>query len=91
MTTQSAWLCATPLSILSPAIIIPSVGGLSNDKKEFHIYESTFSDIMGIMMFYFLAGGLNPEEDPGALGFIGNSVLTIVISIVASYALVLIF
>lgn len=53
MTMQSAWLYATPLSILSSAIIIPSVSGFSEKKKEFHIYESTFSDIMGIMMFYF--------------------------------------
>jgi len=91
MTMQSAWLYATPLSILSSAIIIPSVSGLRDDKKEFHIYESTFSDIMGIMMFYFLTGGLDPETDSGAVGFAGNIVLTIIIAIVASYALVLIF
>ena len=91
MTMQSAWLYATPLSILSSAIIIPSVSGLREDKKEFHIYESTFSDIMGIMMFYFLAGKLDPETDAGPVGFAGNIVLTIVIAIVASYALVLIF
>lgn len=52
MTMQSAWLYAAPLSFLSSAIIIPSVSGLSNNKKDFHIYESTFSDILGIMMFY---------------------------------------
>ncbi len=91
MTMQSAWLYATPLSILSSAIIIPSVGGLAADKKEFHIYESTFSDIMGIMMFYFLAGGLDPAEDSGVTGFAGNIVLTIVVALVASYALILIF
>lgn len=91
MTMQSAWLYATPLSILSSAIIIPSVSALREDKKEFHIYESTFSDIMGIMMFYFLTGGLNPETDSGAIGFAGNIILTIIIAIVASYALVLIF
>jgi hypothetical protein len=91
MSMQSALLYATPLSILSSAIIIPSVSGLREDKKEFHIYESTFSDIMGIMMFYFLTGGLDPETDTGAVGFAGNIVLTIVIAIVASYALVLIF
>lgn len=91
MDMQSAWLYATPLSILSSAIIIPSVSGLRDDKKEFHIYESTFSDIMGIMMFYFLTGGLDPKTDTGAVGFAGNLVLTIVIAIVASYALVLIF
>ncbi len=91
MTMQAAWLYATPLSILSSAIIIPSVSGLSEAKKEFHIYESTFSDIMGIMMFYYLIGGLNPAEDAGAAGFAGNLVLTIVIGLVASYAIILIF
>ncbi|WP_405380373.1 cation:proton antiporter [Maribacter sp. LLG6340-A2] len=91
MTIQSAWLYATPLSILSSAIIIPSVGGLQQKKKEFHIYESTFSDIIGIMMFYFLTGQLNPTEDNGAVGFAWNLLLTIVIALVASYAIILIF
>ncbi len=91
MSMQSAWLYATPLSILSSAIIIPSVGGLVAAKKEFHIYESTFSDIFGIMMFYFLAGGLNPAEDSGVAGFSINLVLTIVIAVVASYAIILVF
>lgn len=91
MTMQSAWLYATPLSILSSAIIIPSVSGLNGNKKEFHIYESTFSDIMGIMMFYFLTGKLTPSEDSGLIGFAGNIVFTIVISLVASYAIIIIF
>jgi NhaP-type Na+/H+ or K+/H+ antiporter len=91
MTMQSAWLYATPLSILSSAIIIPSVLGLTGDKREFHIYESTFSDIMGIMMFYFLTGKLNPAEDGGIAGFSGNLILTIVISLVASYGIILVF
>ncbi len=91
MTMQSAWLYATPLSILSSAIIIPSVLGLTGSKREFHIYESTFSDILGIMMFYFLTGKLNPAEDGGIAGFSGNLILTIVISLVASYGIILIF
>ncbi len=91
MSMQSAWLYATPLSILSSAIIIPSVSGLSDAKREFHIYESTFSDIMGIMMFYYLIGGLDPSGDHGAVGFAGNILLTIVIGLVASYAIILIF
>ncbi|MDQ1772300.1 sodium:proton exchanger [Labilibaculum sp. A4] len=91
MTMESAWLYATPLSILSSAIIIPSVSGLNAGKKEFHIYESTFSDIMGIMMFYFLTGKLNPAEDSGVTGFAGNILLTIIISLIASYAIILIF
>ncbi|GAA4278739.1 cation:proton antiporter domain-containing protein [Aquimarina mytili] len=91
MTMQSAWLYATPLSILSSAIIIPSVSSLKEAKKEFHIYESTFSDILGIMLFYFLTGRLNPAEDSGVGGFFLNLILTIIISLVASYAIILIF
>ncbi|MFL1895308.1 cation:proton antiporter [Aquimarina sp. 2-A2] len=91
MTMQSAWLYATPLSILSSAIIIPSVVSLSEVKKEFHIYESTFSDILGIMLFYFLSGSLNPAEDSGVTGFALNLVLTVVISLIASYGIILIF
>jgi len=91
MTMETAWLYATPLSILSSAIIIPSVSSLSEAKKEFHIYESTFSDILGIMLFYFLTGRLNPTEDSGVSGFFLNLLITIVISLIASYAIILIF
>ncbi len=97
MTMQSAWLYATPLSILSSAIIIPSVSGLRADKKEFHIYESTFSDILGIMLFYFLTSQLGGDGHGGdggggdLLGFGGNVLLTIVISLVASYLIILVF
>lgn len=91
MTMKSAWLYATPLSILSSAIIIPSVAGLKPNVKEFHIYESTFSDIIGIMMFYFLVGELNPSESSGFIGFGLNLLVTILIAVVASYVIIYIF
>lgn len=93
MTMEQAWIYATPLSILSSAIIIPSVSAFKKDKKEFHIYESTFSDIMGIMLFYFLTGNAESHSDGGSgfVPFIGNVALTIVISLIASYLIVLIF
>lgn len=92
MTMEKAWVYATPLSILSSAIIIPSVSGLREDKKEFHIYESTFSDILGIMAFYFLTGQLDAAEHASGIGgFAGNVLLTIVLSVIASYIIVLIF
>jgi NhaP-type Na+/H+ or K+/H+ antiporter len=92
ISTEKAWIYATPLSILSSAIIIPSVAGLKSDKREFHIYESTFSDIFGIIVFYFL---ISPFESEGhgttLIAYSGNIVLTIVISLIASYIIVLIF
>ena len=92
MSMELAWLYATPLSILSSAIIIPSVTGLSSHKKEFHIYESTFSDILGIMLFYFLLGPLeHADHSSGLSGFFQNLGLTIAISVIASYLIVLVF
>ncbi|GJM35574.1 MAG: hypothetical protein DHS20C18_45750 [Saprospiraceae bacterium] len=92
MTMKAAYLYATPLSILSSAIIIPSVSGLKEHKKEFHIYESTFSDILGIMVFYFLTGKLGAvEHSTSFVGFMGNVVLTIILSLIASYLIVLVF
>ncbi|HHG86167.1 MAG TPA: sodium:proton exchanger, partial [Bacteroidetes bacterium] len=94
MSTGVAWLYATPLSILSSAIIIPSVNGLTASKKEFHIYESTFSDILGIMLFYFLTAQLDShhvEGGSGVLSFFGSLGLTILISVIASYVIMLIF
>ena len=97
MEITKAWLYATPLSILSSAIIIPSVSELRPDKKEFHIYESTFSDILGIILFYFLSGKLLAEVDPighpggGAVAYAGTIGLTVILSLIASYIIVLIF
>ncbi len=87
-----ALVYAVPLSIMSSAIIIPSVGRLSKEKREFMIYESTFSDILGIMFFYFLIQNAAAENAGAVIIDIGKNIgLTLVISIVASYGLVVLF
>ncbi len=43
-----------PLSIISSAIAIPSVKHLSSRDKEFIIYESSLSDIFGVLFFTFI-------------------------------------
>ncbi len=92
MDRATAWIYATPLSILSSAIIIPSVTGLNESKKEFHIYESTFSDILGIMVFYYLTDQIDAAQDTsGFAGFSLKVVATIIISFIASYSIVIIF
>jgi len=88
----SCMIYAIPLSIMSSAIIIPSVGGLMGKKKEFMVYESTFSDILGIMFFYFMIESHEKEGFQEIAGYIGlNMLVTVVVSIVLSYALVFIF
>ncbi|MDG1330880.1 MAG: cation:proton antiporter [Crocinitomicaceae bacterium] len=91
-TLYTAVVYAIPLSIMSSAIIIPSVGRLTGSKKEFMIYESTFSDILGIMVFYFMIGA-----DGGAGGgsivweIVINIGVTLLISVVVAYGLVYLF
>jgi hypothetical protein len=45
---------AIPYSLISSAIAIPSSKGLSQENREFVVYESTFSDIIGVLAFNFM-------------------------------------
>lgn len=88
----SGMLYAVPLAVMSSAIVIPSVSNLQADKREFMIYESTFSDILGIMVFYFILGGTHASSAKGMwVGGFFNIFITVIISVVASYGLILLF
>lgn len=80
---------ALPLSIMSSSIVLPSIHGLSDDKKEFLVYEASFSDILGIMLFnYFTANEILTLFSVGVFGL--NLVIAIVASVVISYLLFLV-
>lgn len=91
--TISAVIYAVPLSIMSSAVVIPSVSTLPENKKEFMIYESTISDILGIMVFYFLLEHAGSGQSGAMIASdIGLSILiTVALSIVLSYILILAF
>jgi len=83
---------AIPLSVMSSAIICPSVTELEEEKKEFMIFESTFSDILGIMLFYFVLSFAESGEISGAAAQFGISLFsTIIVSVVASILLIIFF
>ena len=84
-----AMLYAVPLSILSSAIIIPSVAGLMKSKKEFLVYESAFSDILGIMFFYFLIAHADSTSIGGIVLSVSLNIFsTVILAVLASYFLV---
>jgi cell volume regulation protein A len=92
MTIIEALLFTIPLSILSSAIILPSIDSLDEYKKEFMIYESTFSDILGIVGFYSVMSFLGPDSKSEIYGEVfSNLIFTIVFSVIASYILIYIF
>lgn len=86
-------LYATPPAVLSSAIIIPSVRGLKEVNREFHIYESIFSDILGILLFYFFEylAEHSTSITHAVWAFSWKSFLTVIVSIFITYILILVF
>ena len=57
-----AVLFAIPLAIISSAVAIPSASSLLQLEREFVVYESTFSDILGIMIFNYALRQLESQQ-----------------------------
>lgn len=81
---------AIPFCVISSAIAIPSVRSLKSSSKEFVIYESSLSDILGVLFFNFVALntviGINSFKDFG-LQLIIISIVSFAATIVLSYLL----
>jgi len=91
LTGEGIRLCvlnAVPLGVISSAIAIPSAGILPADRKEFIIYESSFSDIFGIILFNFMVS----HDEITALSFVELGWSTLIILILAGvFCLILMF
>lgn len=85
---QSCFVNAVPMAVISSAIVIPTVTNLSPDKKEFLIYEATFSDILGIMIFNFVIQD-SLWSASSMFSFVGNLTVISLISVVCSLSLLL--
>ena len=75
---------AIPLSIMSSSIVIPSINPLSAQKKEFLVYEASFSDIIGIIAFnYFTAKDFLSWTSVGNFGvsLISSVILSVLLSL----------
>ena len=68
---------AVPFSVISSAIAIPSVSNIAPEKKEFVVYESTFSDIIGIILFNFLL--YNEKIDGSSFLWLGLDTLIVIV------------
>lgn len=82
------FLNAVPLGIISSAIAIPSANVLSPARKEFIVYESSLSDIFGIILFNFMIA----NQTITAYSFVQLGWSTVVILIVAAiFCLILLY
>ncbi len=75
---------AIPLCVISSSIAIPSARNLSKYNKEFVVYESSFSDIIGVLLFNFLT--LNAVINLTAFADFGIQIIIItVISFISHF------
>ncbi|HAE34936.1 MAG TPA: hypothetical protein DCG22_04030 [Bacteroidetes bacterium] len=80
---QQAVINAIPLSIISSAVAIPAASSLMKADKEFVVYESSFSDIIGIVLFnYFTVN----SEISVSTGFyeLGSMAMIILVAVLLS-------
>lgn len=77
---------AIPFCVISSAIAIPSVRALAKHTREFVIYESSLSDILGVLFFNFIT--MNSVFDMSCVVDFGLELLIIsIVSFVASIGL----
>ncbi len=80
LTHQDFYRClanAIPFCVVSSAIAIPSASNISAAKKEFIIYESSFSDILAVILFNFVIS--NREFNVGAFAGLGVELFIILL------------
>jgi len=80
LSLKDALTNAVPLCVISSAIAIPSVKYLSTANKEFITYESSLSDIFGVIFFNFIA-----LTEMNRSHTIAESVLQLLIMIAVSF------
>lgn len=77
---------AIPFAIISSAIAIPSARNLLSKNKEFVTYESSLSDIFGVLFFNFIA--LNESIGSKSVGlFLLQLLIMLVVSFLATLSL----
>ncbi|CAM3953599.1 cation:proton antiporter [Flavobacterium antarcticum] len=83
---KSALTNSIPLAIISSSIAIPSANNLISKNKEFITYESSLSDIFGVIMFNFIAFNDYFTFESISI-FVGQIILIIIISFIATLGL----
>ncbi|HQN71672.1 MAG TPA: cation:proton antiporter [Smithella sp.] len=72
-----------PVAVISSAVAIPSAVGLSGNNREFVIYESSISDIFGILAFNYVVIS-NGHLFSGILNFLLEIIVTLFASVLFS-------
>lgn len=90
LTGESFYRCfvnAIPYCVVSSAVAIPSASNLGKKKKEFIVYESSFSDILTVILFNFIVR--NTHIDVASFAKLGGELVGIILVAIISCLLLL--
>ena len=89
LTPLQALVVAVSFSVISSAVAIPSSAFLPAEGREFVVYETSFSDIAGILVFFTL---LDSDGTMGGVlsGLLGGGLLSLILGFVCAIGLMLI-
>jgi len=86
MAPVNAIAVAIPFAVISSAVAIPSAAGLPAEPREFVVYESALSDIIGVLVFYsWLTADGNLRDF--AIDLIGGGAVSLAIALLAAPAM----
>ncbi len=84
-----AVLVATPFAVISSAVAIPSSNFLPSAGRDFVVYESSMSDIIGVLVFFSLIG--SDGSISGALmSLLGGGIFSLLLSMLCAVVLMFI-
>lgn len=88
LTLLQASILAVPFAVISSAIAIPGSQFLPVQGREFVVYESSISDILGVLVFFAL---INSDGSSGGilLGIVGGGALSLLLAAACAVGLAL--
>jgi len=86
MDLASAALVAISFAVISSAVAIPSAEGLPDEPREFVVYESALSDIIGVLVFYSWLNADGSLRD-FAIDLVGGGAVSLAIALLAAPAI----
>jgi hypothetical protein len=81
-----AIMAAIPFAVVSSSVAIPAAAGLADNTREFVVYESSLSDILGVLVFYAWVSAQGSVEGFAA-DLVGGGALSLVAAAAAAVAL----
>lgn len=86
LSPSQSLLLATPFAVISSAVAIPASAILTRENREFVVYESSMSDILGVLVFFALLGA-DGQVGAALINLAGGGLVSLLLSLLCALVL----